>query len=138
MKEIIENLNHFYNYKHGIKTKMIYETSRMCCKFTGQEVQRNKPIVGANSFMHEAGIHTDGMIKDKETYESVKPEDYGRKTEFWIGRKSGSAAVRKKYAQLNLSFDDEIFNKIFERFKTFADKKKEITDSDLINIAKRS
>ncbi len=118
----------------GINTVEIYPSSRLIATITGVEPQQNKAIVGKNAFSHESGIHQDGMLKNKETYEIMRPEDVGvfKDSTLILGKHSGRAAFRDKID--NLGFDnttDSELNAAFERFKILADKKKEITDDDI-------
>ena len=118
----------------NINTKELYPTSRLVANITGVEPQQNKAIVGKNAFAHESGIHQDGMLKNKETYEIMRPEDVGvyKESTLILGKHSGRAAFRDKIE--HLGFDkvcDEELNTAFVRFKTLADKKKEITDDDI-------
>ena len=118
----------------SINTPEIYPTSRLVANITGVEPQQNKAIVGKNAFAHESGIHQDGVLKNKETYEIMRPEDVGvyKESTLILGKHSGRAAFRDKIEHLgftNVSKNE--LNSAFERFKTLADKKKEITDDDI-------
>ncbi|MDD5406697.1 MAG: 2-isopropylmalate synthase [Sulfurovaceae bacterium] len=116
-----------------INTKEIYPTSRLIANITGIEPQPNKAIVGKNAFAHESGIHQDGMLKNKQTYEIIRPEDIGLDMEdtLVLGKHSGRAAFKDKLAKLGFELDDESLNSTFDRFKELADKKKEIYDDDI-------
>ncbi|MDY0196099.1 MAG: 2-isopropylmalate synthase, partial [Sulfurovaceae bacterium] len=116
-----------------INTKEIYPTSRLIANITGIEPQPNKAIVGKNAFAHESGIHQDGMLKNKSTYEIIRPEDIGLDLEntLVLGKHSGRAAFKDKLAKLGFELDDENLNSTFERFKELADKKKDIYDDDI-------
>ncbi len=116
-----------------INTKEIYPTSRLIANITGIEPQPNKAIVGKNAFAHESGIHQDGMLKNKSTYEIIRPEDIGLDMEntLVLGKHSGRAAFKDKLAKLGFELDDENLNSTFERFKELADKKKDIYDDDI-------
>ena len=117
----------------GIDTVHIVPTSRLVSSITGFPVQPNKAIVGANAFAHESGIHQDGILKFRETYEIMKAEDVGWSTnKLTLGKLSGRAAFAARLEELGISFDGkEEFNKAFVRFKELADKKREIFDEDL-------
>jgi len=120
----------------GIKTQEIYRTSRMVSTISGLKVQRNKAIVGANAFAHESGIHQDGMLKARDTYEIMRPEDVGWTGESMVlGKHSGRHAFKTRLAQLGYetATDDEI-NAAFEKFKQLCDKKKDIYDEDIYAI----
>ncbi len=116
----------------NIQTKEISRTSRLVSKLTGIIVQPNKAIVGANAFAHEAGIHQDGVIKERLTYEIMTPESVGlggRK--LVLGKHSGRHAFRKKVQGLGYKLNNEEVDKTFQQFKLLADKKKEIFDEDI-------
>jgi len=116
-----------------IDTSHIVPTSRLVSSITGFPVQPNKAIVGANAFAHESGIHQDGILKFRETYEIMKAEDVGWSTnKLSLGKLSGRAAFAARLEELGISFDSkEAFNQAFVRFKDLADKKREIFDEDL-------
>ncbi len=116
----------------GINTKEIYPTSRLVRKITGLKVQRNKAIVGMNAFAHEAGIHQDGVIKEKSTYEIMKPEDVGIDTSTLVlGKHSGRHGLEERLKELGYNLTKEQIDEIFEVFKKLADKKKEVFDEDI-------
>ena len=123
----------FEGYDTRINTKEIYPTSRLIATITGIEPQPNKAIVGKNAFAHESGIHQDGVLKHKETYEIMKPEDIGldQSDTLVLGKHSGRAAFKDKLAKLGFSLDEGALNRAFERFKILADRKKEIYDDDI-------
>jgi 2-isopropylmalate synthase len=116
-----------------IDASQIVPTSRLVSSITGFPVQPNKAIVGANAFAHESGIHQDGVLKHRETYEIMRAEDVGWNTnKLVLGKHSGRAAVKARFEELGISFDSqEALNKAFARFKELADKKHEIFDEDL-------
>ena len=117
----------------NIDTTQILPTSRLVSSVTGFPVQPNKAIVGANAFAHESGIHQDGILKFRETYEIMKAEDVGWSTnKLSLGKLSGRAAFASRLEELGISFDNkDDFNQAFARFKDLADKKREIFDEDL-------
>ena len=117
----------------NIDTVHIVPTSRLVSSITGFPVQPNKAIVGANAFAHESGIHQDGILKFRETYEIMKAEDVGWSTnKLSLGKLSGRAALASRLEELGVKFDSkEEFNSVFVRFKALADKKREIFDEDL-------
>ena len=120
-----------------INTKEIYPTSRLVASVTGIEPQPNKAIVGRNAFAHESGIHQDGVLKHKETYEIMKAEDIGLdvKDTIVLGKHSGRHAFKKKLEALGFSdISDEELNELFMKFKKLADKKKEIYDEDILAL----
>jgi 2-isopropylmalate synthase len=116
-----------------IDTTQIVSTSRLVSSVTGFPVQPNKAIVGANAFAHESGIHQDGILKFRETYEIMKAEDVGWSTnKLSLGKLSGRAAFAARLEELGISFETkDDFNQAFVRFKDLADKKREIFDEDL-------
>ena len=116
-----------------IDTTQIVPTSRLVSSVTGFPVQPNKAIVGANAFAHESGIHQDGILKFRETYEIMKAEDVGWSTnKLSLGKLSGRAAFSARLEELGISFESkDAFNQAFARFKDLADKKREIFDEDL-------
>jgi 2-isopropylmalate synthase len=119
----------------SIKTKEIHKTSRLVSKLTGIRVQPNKAIVGANAFAHEAGIHQDGLLKERRTYEIMKPQDVGfEETKLVLGKHSGRHALKARLKKLGYTLTDKEIGKAFVRFKKLADKKKEIFDEDLATI----
>jgi 2-isopropylmalate synthase len=120
------------NYHTDIKTTEIYNTSRIVSGFSGIIVQPNKAIVGENAFAHESGIHQDGMLKNRETYEIMTPEVVGvPKTKIVLGRHSGRHGLKARLEELGYKLDKDDLQKIYERFIEVADKKKEVYDDDL-------
>ena len=122
-----------FNISTAIDATHIVPTSRLVSSITGFPVQPNKAIVGANAFAHESGIHQDGVLKHRETYEIMKAEDVGwGANKMIMGKHSGRAAFRSRLEELGVAFDtDEALNNAFTRFKELADKKHEIFDEDL-------
>ena len=123
----------FGNVDTRINTKEIYPTSRLIATITGIEPQPNKAIVGKNAFAHESGIHQDGVLKHKETYEIIRPADIGLDLSdtLVLGKHSGRAAFKDKLAKLGFELDEDALHRAFERFKLLADRKKEIYDDDI-------
>ena len=121
-----------YGCATGIVTERLVPTSRLLSSITGMQVQRNKAIVGRNAFAHEAGIHQDGMLKERSTYEIMRPEDVGfAKTDLVLGKHSGRAALADRAKQLGYRLTGEQLQRVFEDFKTLADKKKSVYDGDI-------
>ena len=121
-----------FNVDTGIRTQLLYPTARLLANVTGSTIPRNKAIVGENAFAHESGIHQHGMLKNRETYEIMRPEDVGvEKTQLVLGKHSGKHALRDRLKSLGYECDDAQIEEIFPRFKALADKKKEVFDSDL-------
>lgn len=135
LEEIVMGLRtrkDFYQADTQINTEEISKTSRLVSKITGMVVQPNKAIVGANAFAHTSGIHQDGLLKDKSTYEIMKPESVGlTQSRNVMGKLSGRAAFRDELTKLGYSLSDEEINEAFQRFKHVADQKKEMFAEDL-------
>ncbi|MEE9429827.1 MAG: 2-isopropylmalate synthase [Melioribacteraceae bacterium] len=121
-----------FNYTTDINTKEIFNTSKLVSSFTGLLVQRNKAIVGENAFAHESGIHQDGMLKSRDTYEIMTPETVGiPKTKIVLGRHSGRHGLKARLEELGYDLSDKNIIEIYELFTKLADKKKEVFDDDL-------
>jgi len=119
----------------GIDTRKIMNISRRVATVSGFAVQFNKAIVGKNAFAHESGIHQDGMLKNRETFEVMRPEDVGLSgTSLPLGKHSGRAALRAKLSELGFDLADNQLNDVFVRFKDLADRKKEVFDDDLMAL----
>ncbi|WP_445145547.1 2-isopropylmalate synthase [Dyella sp. Tek66A03] len=120
----------------GIDTRKLYPTSRLLTQLTGQAVPRNKAVVGENAFAHESGIHQHGMLKHRGTYEIMHAQDVGMgETRLVLGKHSGRHALRQRLQVLGHTPDETEMDIIFARFKTLADKKREVHDEDLEAIA---
>ncbi|MGP9790164.1 2-isopropylmalate synthase [Roseinatronobacter sp. NSM] len=127
--------NDILPYRTGIDTTKIMGLSRMVAAVSGFPVQFNKAVVGKNAFAHESGIHQDGMLKNKETFEIMRPEDIGlAATNLVMGKHSGRAALRAKLSELGYELGDNQLKDVFVRFKALADRKKEVYDDDLIAL----
>ena len=122
-----------FSCETGIDTTQIVPASRLVSSITGFAVQPNKAIVGANAFAHESGIHQDGVLKSRETYEIMRAEDVGwSANKMVLGKHSGRNAFRSRLAELGITLEsEEALNAAFARFKDLADKKHEIFDEDL-------
>ncbi|NLT50129.1 MAG: 2-isopropylmalate synthase [Ignavibacteria bacterium] len=122
----------YFSYYTNIKTEEIYNTSRMVSGFTGMIVQPNKAIVGENAFAHESGIHQDGMLKNRNTYEIMTPETVGvRKTKIVLGRHSGRHGLKARLDELGYKLTGDELDRVYKMFTELADKKKEVFDDDL-------
>jgi 2-isopropylmalate synthase len=122
-------------YHTRIDTTKIMNISRRVAAVSGFAVQFNKAIVGKNAFAHESGIHQDGMLKNAETFEIMRPEDVGLSaTNLVMGKHSGRAALRAKLRDLGFDLADNQLNDVFVRFKDLADRKKEVYDDDLVAL----
>lgn len=121
-----------YGADTAIVTEEISKTSRLVSKITGMVVQPNKAIVGANAFAHTSGIHQDGLLKEKSTYEIMRPESIGlTQSKMVMGKLSGRHAFRQRLEELGYKLSETEINHAFERFKRLADHKKEIYEEDL-------
>ena len=132
----IKTKNNILNFSTNIKTENLVKTSNIVSKASGFIVQKNKAIVGKNAFAHESGIHQDGMLKNRNTYEIILPETVGAiKTDLVLGKHSGRAALKNKLIELGFdNISDDKLNEVFEKFKQLGDIKKEILDDDLYAI----
>lgn len=124
-----------YPFTTGIKTEHIMRLSRLITSVTGQQVQNNKAIVGANAFAHESGIHQDGVLKHAGTYEIMTPESVGlTRSNLVMGKHSGRHAFKDKLKELGIVLGDNALEEAFARFKDLADKKKDVYDEDIIAL----
>jgi 2-isopropylmalate synthase len=122
----------YYRADTNIKSKEIIRASRLVTRITGIPVQPNKAIVGANAFAHESGIHQDGLLKEKMTYEIMRPEDVGlQKTELVLGKHSGRHAFKARLKELGYELAPNEIETAFVKFKNLADQKKYIFDEDI-------
>ena len=122
----------FFDLDINIETQGLYAASKLLATLTGNPVPRNKAIVGKNAFAHESGIHQHGVLANRETYEIMKPEDVGVSTDnLVLGKHSGRAALKARAAKLGFTLGDNQLASVFSAFKTLADDKKEVFDSDI-------
>jgi 2-isopropylmalate synthase len=135
MEEIVMSLKtraDYYGAETGIRTDQIWRTSRMVAQYMGFPVQPNKAIVGSNAFSHSSGLHQDGMLKERITYEIMTPESIGRTdSRLILSKHSGRNAFRAHIKELGYALDDGEFARAFRAFKEVADKKKDVTDADI-------
>ncbi len=125
----------FFGFETGVRTEEIFRTSRLLSHITGVHVQPNKAIVGENAFAHEAGIHQDGVLKEKLTYEIMRPEEIGRPSnKLVLGKHSGRHALAARLKDLGFELSGTEMDRAFKKFKDLADRKKEVYDDDLITI----
>lgn len=116
----------------GIDTTQIGRTSKLVSSISGVPINPLKPIIGANAFAHESGIHQDGVLKNPLTYEIMTPESIGlAKTKLALGKLSGRAAFKEHIKEMGYELDQEALDKAFAKFKDLADKKKAVTDEDI-------
>ena len=128
----------FYSCDTRINSRKLVPTSQLIASITGMHVQRNKAIVGKNAFAHEAGIHQDGMLKERTTYEIMRPEDVGlEKTDLVLGKHSGRAALADRALTLGYHLNNDQIKIVFEQFKKLADEKKEVYDGDIVALIER-
>ena len=135
LEEIVMGLRtrrDLYGADTGVRSEEISKASRLVSKITGMVVQPNKAIVGANAFAHTSGIHQDGLLKEKSTYEIMRPESIGLvQSKLVMGKLSGRHAFRQRLEELGYQLSDEEVNHAFDRFKRLADQKKELYEEDL-------
>lgn len=129
---IIDTRSDYMGLTTGIVTEEIVRTSRLVSRLTGYMVQANKSVVGANAFAHESGIHQDGVLKERTTFEILDPKRVGlAKSQIVLGKTSGRHGLRERLEELGYQLTDDELNGAFDRFKELADKKSEISDDDL-------
>ncbi len=123
-------------YGNQIRTELLYPTSQLLSRLTGEPVQSNKAIVGRNAFAHEAGIHQDGMLKDRRTYEIMRPQDVGvPQTTIVLGKHSGRHAVQKRCEELGLALSRFQLGRVYRRLIALADVQKSVSNAELSEIA---
>lgn len=125
----------FYPHTTGLNLSETKRTSDLVAKLTGMHIPGNKAVVGRNAFAHESGIHQDGVLKNKETYEIITPEMVGAKSDtLFMGKHSGRHAFKEKIKDMGYDLDEEKVAEAFDAFKSLTDRKKEVTDDDLFTI----
>ncbi|MCX6993283.1 MAG: 2-isopropylmalate synthase [Kiritimatiellaeota bacterium] len=126
-----------FDLSTGICTQELFRASRLVSRLTGMVVQRNKAIVGANAFAHEAGIHQDGILKERSTYEIMRPQDIGIDgSELVLGKHSGRHAFSDRLTKMGFKLKLEELDHAYRRFIDLADKKKNVYDDDILAIAR--
>ena len=131
----IRTRGEFYNLHTNIRTEEIMRSSRLVRQVTGMAVQPNKAIVGDNAFAHESGIHQDGVLKNRLTYEIMTPESVGLESNRMVlGRHSGRHAFKDRLVRLGYVLEEEEFQQVWNRFLDLADKKKEVYDEDILSL----
>ncbi len=129
----------FFGLTTGIDTRRLFPASRLLSSITGMPIPRNKAVVGENAFAHESGIHQHGMLKHHSTYEIMRPEDVGlTRSHLVLGKHSGRAALRDRIKELGFELSDAELARVFEDFKSLADKKKELFDGDIEALVLRA
>ncbi|MDR2744288.1 MAG: 2-isopropylmalate synthase [Desulfovibrio sp.] len=125
----------YYGFTHNIVTEQLYPSCRMLSMTIGRPIPGHKAIVGENAFAHESGVHQDGMLKNRETYEIMTPQSVGRaESRLVIGKHSGRNAVRSKFESMGFKLDETEVNVLFEAVKKLADRKKTLHDGDLMAL----
>jgi 2-isopropylmalate synthase len=141
LEEVVMSLrtrNDYYHAGTRINTRRLVPTSRLVANITGIQVQRNKAVVGQNAFAHEAGIHQDGMLKERSTYEIMLPEDVGfAMSDLVLGKHSGRAALADRTKAMGYTLTGDQIDTVFEQFKVLADKKKAIYDADIAALVEQ-
>ena len=125
-------------YETGVNTREIFAASQMLTALTGEGVQANKAIVGRNAFAHEAGIHQDGMLKDRRTYEIMRPEEVGVTATLVLGKHSGRHAVQRRCEQIGHTLDRATLDVVYRAVIAHADREKVVSDADLTAIVARA
>lgn len=133
----LETRRDFFGAGTGIDTRQIYRTSRLLSSVVGLQIPKNKPVVGDNAFAHEAGVHQHGMMAERTTYEIMSPESVGFTQEIVLGKHSGRHAFEERLVSLGYTLPKSRINELFEQFKKLCDKKKDVTDRDIENLAGR-
>jgi 2-isopropylmalate synthase len=124
-------------FTNGVDTKEIYASSQLLTSLTGEGVQANKAIVGRNAFAHEAGIHQDGMLKDRRTYEIMRPEEVGVSATLVLGKHSGRHAVQRRCEQIGHTLERHTLDEVYRAVISHADREKVVSDADLVAIVAR-
>ena len=125
----------YFGVDSQVETSQLYSTSRLVSQVSGFPVQPNKAVIGRNAFRHASGIHQDGVLKERSTYEIINPLDVGvPHSELVLGKLSGRHGLRARLEELGYTLTDDELNKVHESFKELADKKREVTDRDLIAL----
>lgn len=138
LEEVVMNLytrKKYFDAETNINHGSIYSASRLVSDLTNFDVQRNKAVVGENAFSHESGIHQQGLLTNKRTYEIMSPELIGKKTEFVIGKHSGRHAIEEVLSDLGFDLSEDQSREVTEKIKKLADKQKRLFDDDIIAIA---
>ena len=125
-------------FETGVNTREIFSSSQLLTALTGEGVQANKAIVGRNAFAHEAGIHQDGMLKDRRTYEIMRPEEVGVSATLVLGKHSGRHAVQRRCEQIGHTFDRQTLDAVYRAVIAHADREKVVSDTDLAAIVART
>lgn len=135
LEEVVMALKTVYGYELNIKTERLFKLSDLVEKVTGVPVPPNKAVVGENAFTHEAGIHVDGILKNPDTYELLKPESVGARRMFVLGKHVGMKSVKKMLEELDFTVNESQLEEVFKQVKYIGDKGKRVTNVDLEAVA---
>ena len=135
LEELVIALKSAYGVDLGLDTTRLYSLSNMVSRFTGVKMPVNKPIVGANAFAHESGIHVHGILNNSQTYEAISPEMVGHSRRIVLGKHTGANAIKAKLKEYHIDLSDEQFDNVFREIKTLGDTGKCVTDDDLVALA---
>ena len=135
LEELLIALKSSYGVDLGLDTTRLYSLSNLVGRFTGVKMPVNKPIVGANAFAHESGIHVHGILNNSYTYEAISPEMVGHSRKIVIGKHTGEKALKSKLKEFHIDLDDEQFKNVFKEIKSLGDSGKCVLDDDLMAIA---
>jgi len=136
LEEFAVSCQNLYGLRTGIRTSLLYETSRLVSRLTGVVVQPNKAIIGENAFGHESGIHTHGLLSNPYTYEPFEPSTVGRMRWFQAGKHAGRHGISHQLRQMGLTPKEEHLRLIVDKVKESGDEGRAVTDGDLYNIAR--
>ena len=135
LEELVMILKSAYGVDLGLDTTRLYSLSNLVGRFTGVKMPVNKPIVGANAFAHESGIHVHGILNNSSTYEAISPEMVGHSRRIVLGKHTGVNALKSKLKEYHIDLDENQFYKVFDEVKSLGDSGKCVTDDDLVAIA---
>jgi 2-isopropylmalate synthase len=135
LEELVMTLKASYGIDLGLDTTRLYSLSTLVGRLTGVKMPVNKPIVGANAFAHESGIHVHGILNNASTYEPISPEMVGHSRKIVLGKHTGANALKSKLKEYHIDLNEEQFCKVFDEIKSLGDSGKCVTDDDLIAIA---
>ena len=135
LEELVMTLKSAYNIDLGLDTTRLFSLSNLVGRLTGVKMPVNKPIVGANAFAHESGIHVHGILNNSSTYEPMSPEMVGHSRRIVLGKHTGANALKSKLKEFHIDLTDDQFYKVFNEIKSLGDSGKCVTDDDLIAIA---
>ena len=135
LEELVMTLKASYDIDLGLDTTRLYSLSNLVGRLTGVKMPVNKPIVGANAFAHESGIHVHGILNNASTYEPMSPEMVGHSRRIVLGKHTGANALKSKLKKYHIDLNDKQFEKVFSEIKSLGDSGKCVTDDDLVAIA---